>query len=124
MARIVLPRPRLERRVHYAVQAKGRAKLMLRISTSEDEQAVGITLEGRIAGPWVGELAGAWKAVAPRLAERKVQLDLRGVTFVDDSGKQVLREIYAHSQAEILAKTAWTEYLAEEIRSTSTSNLG
>jgi hypothetical protein len=96
---------------------------MLRISTSEDEQAVAIRLEGRVAGPWVYELVGAWKAIAPRLAARKLQLDLRGVTFADGPGKQVLREIYSQSQAEILAKTAWSEYLAEEIRSNPTSDL-
>jgi len=56
---------------------------MLRISTSEDEQAVAITLEGRVAGPWVDELMGAWKALAPRVAARKLLLDLRGVTFAD-----------------------------------------
>jgi hypothetical protein len=96
---------------------------MLRISTSEDEQTVAIRLEGRVAGPWVNELLGAWKEIVPRVAARKVQLDLRGVTFVDDSGKQVLREIYSQSHAEILAKTAWSEYLATEIRSDPTSDL-
>jgi anti-anti-sigma regulatory factor len=96
--------------------------LMLRISTIEDEQTVAIRLEGRVAGPWVNELLGAWKTLSPRLAARKVQLDLRGVTFVDDTGKVVLREIYAQSRAEILAKTAWCEYLATEIRSNPTSD--
>jgi hypothetical protein len=83
---------------------------MLRISTSEDEQAVAIRLEGRVAGPWV-------------VGEKKLQLDLRGVTFADDSGKQALRKIYAESGAEIVAKTAWSDYLAEEIRSNQNSNL-
>jgi hypothetical protein len=92
---------------------------MLRISTSEDEKAVAIKLDGRVAGPWVDELVGAWKAIAPRLAKRKLLLDLRGVTFADEQGKRVLREIYAESRAEILARTAWSEYLAEEIRSNS-----
>jgi hypothetical protein len=95
---------------------------MLRISTTEDEQAVAIRLEGRVAGPWVYELAGVWKTLAPRLGEKKLQLDLRGVTFADDAGKQVLREIYSESGAEILAKRAWSEYLAEEIRSIPTSS--
>lgn len=92
---------------------------MLRITTTENERAVKIMLEGRIAGLWVEELVGAWKAIAPRIAHRKLQLDLRGVTFADDPGKQVLRDIYSKSGAEILAKTAWTEHLAREIRSES-----
>ena len=97
--------------------------MMLRITTNENEGAVEIMLEGRIAGLWVEELVGAWKAIAPRLAQRKLQLDLRGGTFADDSGKQALRDIYSQSGAEILAKTAWTEHLAWEIRSDPTSDL-
>jgi hypothetical protein len=96
---------------------------MLRISTSEDEQAVAIRLEGRVAGPWVDELVGTWKDLAPRVGEKKLQLDLRGVTFADLPGKQVLRDIYAESGAEIVAKTAWSDHLAEEIRSKRTSDL-
>jgi hypothetical protein len=96
---------------------------MLRISTIEDEQAVAIRLEGRVAGPWVDELVGAWKAVAPRVAEKTLQLDLRDVTFADVAGKQALREIYAASNAEILTRTALSEYLAEEIRSNPNSDL-
>jgi hypothetical protein len=95
---------------------------MLRISTSESESAVAMTLEGRVAGPWVKELVDAWKAMAPLLGQRKLLLDLRGVTFADDPGKQALREIYSNSGAEILAKTAWTEHLAWEIRSESNLN--
>ncbi len=96
---------------------------MLRISTIESESAVAMTLEGRIVGLWVEELVDTWKAIAPRLAQRKLQIDLRGVTFADDCGKQALREIYDKSGAEILARTAWTEHLAMEIRSNSDSDL-
>jgi hypothetical protein len=107
----------------YPVQAIGKANLMLRISTSENESAVAITLEGRIVGLWVDELVSVWKAIAPQLGERKLQVDLREVTFADDSGKQALREIYDKSGAEILARTAWTEHLAMEIRSNANSDL-
>jgi hypothetical protein len=96
---------------------------MLRITTNETASSVAITLHGKIAGPWVDELAAAWNAVASRLAGRKVQLDLRGVTFADDPGKKILREIYSQSDAEILAKTAWSEHLATEIRSAPASDL-
>jgi hypothetical protein len=99
------------------------ANLMLRISKSENASAVVITLEGRVAGLWVGELLGAWKDIASLIGERKVQLDIRGVTFADGPGKKMLRDIYSQSGAEILARTAWTEHLAFEIRAESTSEL-
>jgi hypothetical protein len=101
----------------------GTASSMLRITTSETDSAVAMALHGKVVGPWVDELVGAWKAIAPRLAGRKLQLDLRGVTFADDSGKQVLRQIYSQSHAEIHTRTAWTEYLAEEIRSSPNKDL-
>ena len=89
---------------------------MLRITTQEDEQAVEITLEGRVAGPWVPEISRAWMETAPRLAARKLSIDLRNVTYADALGKQALRHIHAQSGAELIVSTPWTQYLAEEIR--------
>jgi hypothetical protein len=94
---------------------------MLRITTQEDEQAVQITLEGRIAGPWVAEMSRAWMETAPRLAARKLSLDLRHVTYADAPGMKALRHIHAQSGAELIVSTPWTQYLAEEIRSNKTS---
>ena len=92
---------------------------MLRITTQEDEQAIEITLEGRIAGPWVAEISRAWRETAPRLASRKLSLDLRNVTYADALGKQALRHIHAQSNAELIVSTPWTQYLADEIRTNS-----
>jgi len=94
---------------------------MLRITTQENEKAIEITLEGRIAGPWVAEISRAWMETAPRLASRKLSLDLRNVTYADALGKQALRHIHAQSGAELIVSTPWTQYLAEEIRNNSTS---
>ena len=89
---------------------------MLRITTQEDEQAIAITLEGRIAGPWVDEISRAWLETAPRLNSRKLSLDLRNVTYADALGKQALRHIHAQSGAKLIVSTPWTQYLAEEIQ--------
>jgi anti-anti-sigma regulatory factor len=94
---------------------------MLRITTQEDEQAIEITLEGRIAGPWVAEISRAWRETAPRLASRKLSLDLRNVTYADALGKQALRHIHAQSNAELIVSTPWTQYLADEIRTNNLS---
>ena len=72
-------------------------------------------LEGRIAGPWVAELHHAWAEAAPRLASRKLLLDLSDVTYADERGKHVLKQICRQTRAELLTSTPWTQFLAEEV---------
>lgn len=92
----------------------------LRITIHEDREPIEITLEGRVAGPWVAELNRVWAETAPRLATRKLSLDLRNVTYADAGGKQVLRNIYAQTHPELVTSTPLTQYLAEEIRANAT----
>ena len=56
---------------------------------AEDQDSVTLKVEGRIVGPWVGELQ---KECDQCLAKRgKLILDITGVTFVDDEGIKVLK---------------------------------
>lgn len=52
-----------------------------------------LRLEGRVAGPWVGEVQKAVDAQRP--SGRALTLDLSGVTFVNDEGAQLLRSLTA-----------------------------
>jgi hypothetical protein len=88
---------------------------MLRISVDQNSAAIGITLEGRVAGAWVAELDHTWADLAPSVGSRKVSLDLCNTTYADDAGIRVLRAIYGGTAAEIVASSPWTKYLAEEI---------
>jgi anti-anti-sigma regulatory factor len=88
---------------------------MLRISIEENVEALEIKLEGRIAGPWAEELGRVWVETAPRLASRKLVLDLNSVTYADEDGTNVLGQIYTQTSAEILAGTLWAQSLAEQI---------
>ncbi len=72
-------------------------------------------LEGRVAGPWAEELGRIWVETAPRLAARKLLIDLHNVTYADANGKQVLRAIYAQTNARLIASTPWTQFLAAEV---------
>lgn len=74
-----------------------------------------MTLEGRVAGPWVAELNRVWKETAPQLKSRKLIIDLRNVTYADSAGTNALKEIYSQSHAKLIAASPWTEYLAKEI---------
>jgi len=88
---------------------------MLRITVEENAEAMVLKLEGRVAGPWADELSRFWQETAPSLAVKKLLLDLRGTTYADASGMQVLQAIYSQTGASILAVTPWTQYLADEI---------
>jgi len=62
---------------------------MLKISqTGKANQFVALKLEGRVVGPWVGELRQVCETL---LAEgRALRLDLADVTFADTSGVAAL----------------------------------
>jgi hypothetical protein len=92
-----------------------RISQMLRITIQENEGAMAMRLEGRIAGPNVAELSRVWKERAPFPDSTKMSLDLRDVIYADDSGRRVLREIYTQTNAELVTGTLWTHYLAAEI---------
>ena len=78
-------------------------------------------LEGRIAGPWANELDRVWVETAPRLESRRRVIDLHNVTYADANGKQVLRDIYAQTHADLIASTPWTQFLAEEVTASKTA---
>jgi anti-anti-sigma regulatory factor len=91
---------------------------MLRISIHEDDRSIGLTLAGRLAGPWVAELSRAWLETAGRLdGKKKLMLDLRDLTYWDADGKRALKEIFTRTRAELITSSFWSEHLANEIRS-------
>lgn len=87
----------------------------LKITIQNSEKEIEITLEGRVAGPWVAELNRVWVETAPQLGNRTLSIDLRNVTYADAPGKQLLREIYSRTHARLVASSPWAQYLAEEI---------
>lgn len=86
----------------------------MKISVHETDDVVVLKIEGRTAKPLVDELNRAWQKLAPSLGSRKLSIDLRGVTFMDMTGRQLLAEIHAKTGAEFLADTPMTKYFAEE----------
>jgi hypothetical protein len=87
---------------------------MLKITVEESEGAETIKLEGKITGPWVDELNRTWHALTTSLGRRQLELDMRGVGFVDDRGRQLLREIYQQTNAFFLADSPLMQYFADE----------
>jgi len=88
---------------------------MLRITINETPEALAIILEGRLTGEWAKELRRVWADAAGLVDERPVSVDLRSVTYADEGGKQVLREIEERTGAELIATTPWTKHLVAEV---------
>jgi len=95
---------------------------MLKITVAESEGAETIKLEGKIAGPWVEELNRTWHDLTPSLGRKQLELDMRGVGFVDSKGRQLLREIYKETNACFLADSPLTRYFAADAMRQSPKN--
>jgi anti-anti-sigma regulatory factor len=81
---------------------------------SDEAESMTMRLEGRVTGPWVRECDKAYRSIASSLESKKLRVDLRGVTHMDASGKELLREIRQRSGAEFIADTPMTKYFAQQ----------
>ncbi len=78
-----------------------------------DGDGVIMKIEGKISGASVSALDQAWQDLATTLKQRRLWVDLCGVTHVDGAGQTLLAEIHAKAGAEFLADTPLTKYFAE-----------
>lgn len=88
--------------------------ITLKITIDEGPKEITLKLEGRIAGLWVPEFRQAWKSLAGALGNKKLVVDLRGVTHVDVAGRESLAEVHKQTGARFLADTPMTTYFADE----------
>src|SRR3989442_15662942 len=72
---------------------------MLRISVTTRSGGATVTLEGRLAGPWVDELARCWTSVTAVRDAQSVRVELEAVTFIDSAGKALLRTMHEQGAA-------------------------
>ena len=89
---------------------------MLRITNTTRPEGVTVVLEGRLAGPWVDELAGCWKTLTTTLDARSICVQLDAVTFIDAAGKVLLRTMHEEGTA-LAASGCMTRAIVEEIKS-------
>lgn len=52
-----------------------------------------IKVEGRVAGPWVAELEQSWNQASAADGPMTVQVELAGVSFVDEAGRELLAKM-------------------------------
>src|SRR5260370_35071695 len=96
------------------LHASIRTKSMLRITTEKKRGKILLSVEGRLAGPWVAALEQGWRELHAASPREKFHVDLCGVSYIDASGKVLLKEI--HSQGgQLVAKGGLNQAIDEEI---------
>jgi outer membrane protein TolC len=66
---------------------------MLRITPKVQDTRLTLALEGKLAGPWVAELAKVWSDWQGKVRPGDTTLDLSRTTFVDEAGRGLLAEL-------------------------------
>lgn len=67
---------------------------MLRITPRTQESKLTLALEGKLAGPWVAELAKVWSDWQGRVRPADTIIDLAQTTFVDEAGRGLLADLH------------------------------
>src|SRR5580765_7616146 len=88
-----------------------RGVTMLRITTEKKRGKTILSVEGRLAGPWVGALEQCWRTRAP---DEKFSVDLCGVSFIDAAGKVLLKEIHQQG-GRLIAEGCLNQAIVQEI---------
>jgi anti-anti-sigma regulatory factor len=89
---------------------------MLRISMNHESALATLRVEGRVVGPWAAELGKTWRGLWASSKQPSLQLDLRGVTYVDSNGARILREIVKATGAKVFADSPLTKYFANQAK--------
>jgi outer membrane protein len=87
---------------------------MLRITTEKKRGKLVLTVEGRLAGPWVSTLEQSWRDARAGSPTEKVSVNLCGVSFIDPAGKILLKEIH-HQGGQLSAEGCLNQAIIREI---------
>jgi len=88
---------------------------MLRITVEETVTEQKWTLEGRLVGPWVGELRTNWKKRHQAQNGRACTVDLRGVTFIDKGGQRLLRSM-SKEGTQFIATGTYIKHVLDHLK--------
>jgi len=88
---------------------------MLRITTETNKRGhLTLSVEGRLAGPWVAALEQCWRELLAASPRQKFSIDLRGVSFIDNAGKVLLKEMHRLG-GELIAEGCLNQAIVNEI---------
>ena len=87
---------------------------MLRITTENKKGRLILGVEGRLAGQWVGALEQCWRELLSATPRQKFSIDLRGVSYIDNAGKVLLKEMHGLG-GELIAEGCLNQAIVKEI---------
>ena len=87
---------------------------MLRITTETKRGHLTLSVEGRLAGPWVAALEQCWRELLTASPRQKFSINLCGVSFIDDAGKVLLKEMHRLG-GELVAEGCLNQAIVSEI---------
>jgi len=96
---------------------------MLRITVLNDARVTTFKMEGKLAQEWVIEAGKAWTTFSNIPHQERIVVDLCGVSFVDDPGRELLAGMHA-SGAKLIGTGPMTSALIEEICGSARPPLG
>jgi len=87
---------------------------MLRITTETKRGRLTLSVEGRLAGPWVAALEQCWRELQTASPSQKFSINLCGVSFIDNAGKVLLKEMHRLG-GELIAEGCLNQAIVNEI---------
>jgi outer membrane protein len=87
---------------------------MLRITIEKKPGKTSLTVEGKLAGPWVSALEQSWKDLRDSSAGESLSINLCGVSFIDATGRALLAEIHQQG-GKLVAEGCLNQAIVREI---------
>src|ERR1700681_2034942 len=87
---------------------------MLRITIEQKPGKISLTVEGKLAGPWVSALEQSWRDLRDSSSGESLSINLCGVSFIDASGRALLTEIHQQG-GKLLAEGCLNQAIVREI---------
>ncbi len=87
---------------------------MLRITMHTDTTSLTLQLEGKLAGPWVGELAAYWQRIVAEEGRPVDRVDLAALVSLDGAGEKLLAAMHARG-AELVAADCLMKAIVADI---------
>jgi hypothetical protein len=85
-----------------------------RVTIHDNPTSLTVQLEGKLAGPWVSELAKCWQGTVADRGRPVDRVDLAALTSIDAAGKELLAAMHARG-AELVAADCLMKAVVAEI---------
>jgi len=88
---------------------------MLKVTTKEGAASLTFILEGRLCRPWTAEVKRGWEKLISAAGDKKVVLDLAGLTFVDGDGEALLTSML-ESGTQVRARGVLVSHVVAQVQ--------